>query len=102
MGHNVGKAADIATQKGMATKKTEERSVDKVIADIRSNRASKLHVPATDVDVLLADYDKTLAEIKHANKVISEYHQRNDAETEKVALEAKQEHDVIMREITGH
>jgi len=96
MGHNVGKAADIATQKGMASKKTEERSTDKVILDIRANRAAKLHISATDMDVLLAEYDKALTEIIALNAEVKTLTALKSGDA------GQQEHDVIMREITGH
>ena len=57
-------------------KKVDERSTEKIISDIRANRKAKLHVSVTDYDVLVADYDKALAEIKRSNKVIKEWAER--------------------------
>jgi hypothetical protein len=74
-------------------KKVDERSTEKIISDIRANRKAKLHVSVTDYDVLVADYDKALAEIERSNKVIKEWSERGiakDAETAKIAaLEAE-------------
>lgn len=51
------RAAQKAVEAGQSKKK-EERSVEKMIADLRLNRASGLACAFTDVDALLAEYDK--------------------------------------------
>lgn len=66
MGHSVGDAADRATKKGQAPKAVETRPVERIIRDVRENRAAGLHVSPTDVDVLLTEYDKLIADLQQA------------------------------------
>jgi predicted nuclease with TOPRIM domain len=60
-------AAAKAVARGEA-KKEEKRSNDYIIADLRNNRASGLHVSPTAVDVLFEEYDRTIKELKEVSE----------------------------------
>jgi len=71
------KAAQKAVAVGeVASKKKEERTPEKAIVELRGNRASGLHVSPTDVDMLLAEFDKVVA---HALKMTQLVEEMEDA-----------------------
>jgi hypothetical protein len=73
------KAAKAAVERSQVKKK-EVRSTEAILADLRNNRASGLHVSPTDVDVLFAEYDRITAAVKalyyaaiwHADRPVDE------------------------------
>ena len=72
MGHNVGKAADNAVQKG-AYKKTAERAPEQILKDIRNHLDAKLAITSDDVRFLLAAYDEKNVEIVRALVLLNEH-----------------------------
>ena len=93
------RAAQSAVERGQqASKKKEVRTFEDAIRDIRSNRAAKLfHSNMNDIDMLLAEYDKTLKTLKDKQVILDSFvigtasdQQRLSANSERIAeLEAQ-------------